>query len=136
MLRGQIVENKIIDKATEFVKRIFENDYSGHDYFHTLRVYKMATNIAMKENGNLEIVQFAALLHDVDDIKLSPETHENKDKGVGFLRENNVGEDIIQSICQIIGEISFAGKDSVTPQTLEGKCVQDADRLRNIEKII
>lgn len=135
MLRGQIVENTIIDKATEFVKRIFENDYSGHDYFHTLRVYKMATNIAMKENANLEIVQLVALLHDVDDIKLSPETHENKDKAVGFLRENNVGEDIIQSICQIIGEISFAGKDSVTPQTLEGKCVQDADRLDAIGAI-
>lgn len=129
------MENTIIDKATEFVKKIFENDYSGHDYFHTMRVYKMATNIAMKENANLEIVQLAALLHDVDDIKLSPETHENKDKAVGFLRENNVAEDIIQSICQIIDEISFAGKDSVIPKTLEGKCVQDADRLDAIGAI-
>ncbi len=129
------MKNTIIDKATEFVKKIFENDYSGHDYFHTMRVCKMATRIAMKENANLEIVQLAALLHDVDDIKLSPETHENKDKTVGFLKENNVGEDIIESICQIIDEISFAGTDSVVPHTLEGKCVQDADRLDAIGAI-
>lgn len=119
----------VIDAAIEYVKNFFANDYSGHDYFHTLRVYKMATNIANEENANLEIVQLAALLHDVDDIKLSPETHANKDNAVNFLLQHYVDENKLQNICQIISEISFAGKDSVIPESLEGKCVQDADRL-------
>lgn len=119
----------VIDAAIEYVKNFFANDYSGHDYFHTLRVYKMATNIAIEENANLEIVQLAALLHDVDDIKLSRETHANKDNAVNFLRQHCVEENKIRQICQIISEISFAGKDSVIPESLEGKCVQDADRL-------
>lgn len=36
----------IINDALEFVRNTFNDDYSGHDYFHTLRVYKMATRIA------------------------------------------------------------------------------------------
>ena len=123
------MENTLITNALNFAKQIFENDFSGHDYFHTLRVYKMATKLAIEENTNLEIVQLVAILHDVDDIKLSPQTSENKDNARRFLKANNVDEPTINHICEIIGEISFAGKDSVVPETIEGKCVQDADRL-------
>ena len=129
------MENRLISLAIDYVKQIFENDYSGHDFFHTFRVYKMATNIALKENANIEIVQLSALLHDVDDIKLSPETHVKKDRAVNFLRKNEVDEKTIHIICQIINEISFAGIDSEIPESIEGKCVQDADRLDAIGAI-
>lgn len=119
----------IIEQALSYVQKFFEKDFSGHDYFHTLRVFKMATHIAMEEKANLKIVQLAALLHDVDDRKISPETTVTKDNTRRFLAENNVAEETINHICQIIEEISYAGKDSVAPTTLEGKCAQDADRL-------
>ena len=125
----------IIDDAIAFVKRVFQGDYSGHDFFHTLRVYKMATRIAEKENADLLTVQLAALLHDVDDIKLSPATHANKDRAVDFLREHDASEEMIRSICEIIGEVSFKGTDTTVPKTIEGKCVQDADRLDAIGAI-
>ena len=129
------MQKEIINRALEYVKKIFENDYSGHDYFHTFRVFRMATHIATKENANLEIAQLAALLHDVDDIKLSPETHAEKTNARSFLAANNIDEIMICEICQIIDEISYAGNDSVIPKTLEGKCVQDADRLDAIGAI-
>lgn len=119
----------IVNEAIEFVRNIFKDDYSGHDYFHTLRVYKMATRIAEQEDANLMVVQLAALLHDVDDIKLSPETHANKDRAVAFLREHGISEAMIKTICEIIGEVSFRGTDSTVPGTIEGRCMQDADRL-------
>lgn len=125
----------IIEKALVFVKEYFAREFSGHDYFHTLRVYKMATHIAERENADLETVQLAALLHDVDDRKLSPETCENKDNARRFLIENGVNSETVNEIVKIIGEISFAGKDSVAPSTLEGKCAQDADRLDAIGAI-
>lgn len=129
------MDKTIINDALEFVKNTFNDDYSGHDYFHTLRVYKMAARIAEQENANLMIVQLAALLHDVDDIKLSPETYENKDKAAAFLRKHDISEEMIKTICNIIEEVSFRGTDSVAPETIEGKCVQDADRLDAIGAI-
>lgn len=123
------MDKTIIDDAQEYVRKVFENDYSGHDYFHTLRVYNMAVRIASQENADMIVVQLAALLHDVDDIKLSPETHANKDRAAAFLKEHNLPGKIIKTVCDIIDEVSFRGKDSVVPKTVEGKCVQDADRL-------
>lgn len=125
----RFMDKVIINNAVEFVRNTFKDDHSGHDYFHTLRVYKMSTKIAEQENANLAIVQLAALLHDVDDIKLSPETHANKGRANAFLRKHNVSETMIKTICDIIDEVSFKGTDSITPKTIEGMCVQDADRL-------
>lgn len=126
---------ELIEKALAFVEEFFAQDYSGHDYFHTLRVFKMATHIATEERADLKIVQLAALLHDVDDRKLSPQTCAEKANARRFLAENQVDAATIEQICHIIGEISYAGKDSVTPDSLEGKCVQDADRLDAIGAI-
>ena len=60
----------IIELATEYVKNFFKDDHSGHDYYHTMRVYNLAKNIADFEKCEKEIVYLGALLHDVDDIKL------------------------------------------------------------------
>lgn len=119
----------MIENAIKYVKQIFADDYSGHDYYHTMRVYRLAVQIAERENADMLIVQLAALLHDVDDVKLSPETYATKKNAVGFMESNGVDKDIINAVCKIIEEVSFAGTGSVEPGTIEGKCVQDADRL-------
>ncbi len=123
------MNESIIKNAYSYVEKMFENDFSGHDCFHTYRVCRTAKIIAENEEANVIIVQLAALLHDVDDIKLSPGTYANKERAKAFLIENGVDESTIQNICEIISEVSFAGKDSIIPKTIEGKCVQDADRL-------
>lgn len=108
---------------------------SDHDYYHTIRVYKLATKIAKQENADVKIVQLAALLHDVDDIKLSPDTYVTKKNAVDFMTINKIDGKRIEAVCKIIDEVSFAGTDSVVPDTIEGKCVQDADRLDAIGAI-
>ena len=127
------MQNELIARTAAYVKEKFENEYSGHDWFHTLRVFRTATRIAEAEGADAETVQLAALLHDVDDRKLSPETYEDKANARIFLSANNVDESRIDEICRIIGEISFA--ENCVPSTLEGKCVQDADRLDAIGAI-
>lgn len=119
----------MIENAIKYVKQIFADDCSGHDYHHTMRVCRLAVQIAKKENADLLIVQLAALLHDVDDAKLSPETYDTKKNAVDFMESNGVDNEIIEAVCKVIEEVSFVGTDSVVPSTIEGKCVQDADRL-------
>ena len=124
----------MIEKAMEYARQIFAGDGSGHDFDHTLRVYHMAVRIAREEGADVQMVALAALLHDVDDHKLSPETCEHKDRAVAFLREQGVDEQKIHSIVEIISQISFSAGNG-RPSTLEGMCVQDADRLDAIGAI-
>ena len=125
---------KVIEQAKIYVKEKFENEFNGHDYFHTLRVFKLATYIAEMEGANVEIAQLSALLHDVDDRKISPETYESQANARHFLSSNGVDDETIDNICKIIREISFGSNDAI-PTSLEGQCVQDADRLDAIGAI-
>lgn len=124
----------MIKKAMDFARDVFAGDASGHDFDHTLRVYHMATRLAIEEGADLQIVQLAALLHDVDDRKLSPETYEGKLRAVNFLKENGLENEKIQEIIDIISRISFSAQ-LPPPESIEGKCVRDADRLDAIGAI-
>ena len=57
------------DNEKRFIKSIFSGDSSGHDYYHTIRVYKLATKIAKQENAAVKTVRMAALLQDDEDNK-------------------------------------------------------------------
>lgn len=129
------MEQAIIHDAIEFVREQFRDDFSGHDYYHTERVYRLALQIAQAEGGDLFVVSLAALLHDLDDRKLSPETHATKGKALAFMRGHDLPEDIIQAVVEIIKRLSFAGDGADVPDTLEGQIVQDADRLDAIGAI-
>ena len=119
----------LIKKAIEFAKDRFQNDSSGHDFYHTLRVFRLASKIAGQEGGNLEIVHLAALLHDVDDSKLFGGAAGESKIARRFLTENDCAKETVNLICQIISKISFKGTDTLAPESIEGKIVQDADRL-------
>ena len=124
----------LIEKALVYVKEEFEKEFSGHDYFHTLRVFRLTTRIAELEGADVMVAQLAAILHDVDDRKISPETYNTQANARRFLLSNGVDADTVERICLIIREISFGANDSA-PSTPEGKCAQDADRLDAIGAI-
>lgn len=93
----------------------------------------MATKLAEKEGADVFIVQLASLLHDVDDIKLSPQTYKNKANAISFMKSQNLSNEICEQVCQIIEQVSFS--NGIIPTSLEAKCVQDTDRLDAIGAI-
>lgn len=103
----------------------------GHDWSHVNRVRKLAVHIGTKEKANLFIVELAALLHDVADYKFYKGN--NKIGGhvaAQWLKKNNINAATIKQITYIIDNIAFKGaKVKYTMQSLEGKIVQDADKL-------
>ena len=125
----------ITERALAYAREIFAGDASGHDYWHTFRVWKLARRLAEAEGADIATAELAALLHDVDDAKLSPETCEGKLRARRFLEGEGIAEREILRILHIIGQVSYKGSDSETPDSLEGMCVQDADRLDAIGAI-
>lgn len=127
--RDESVKESIIERAKDYVSTMFAQDFSGHDVHHTIRVYEMALRLAEEEGADCFVVGLAALLHDVDDAKLFPEMSVNNGNAVSFLIRESLDETIFARICTILKEVSYRGGDHRIPTTIEGKCVQDADRL-------
>ena len=123
--------SSIIDKTCKFVEDKLSGDGSGHDWWHIFRVWTLAKKIAVEEKAQAEIVELGALLHDIADWKF----HDGDDS-IGpaiareFLNNHNVEPNLSDSVIEIISTVSYKGAGVATPmKTLEGKIVQDADRL-------
>ena len=121
----------LIEKTSVFVKQTLADSEGGHDWFHTLRVYKNALHIAQGEKSNVMVVALGALLHDIADSKF----HDG-DESVGpalareFLEREGAEEELIEAVILIIENISFKGGNKVSEYTSpELQIVQDADRL-------
>ncbi|HJJ35916.1 MAG TPA: HD domain-containing protein [Methanocorpusculum sp.] len=122
-----------LSSLLEKVQALFAGDASGHDAAHSIRVYRMACRIADEESCDRDIVVLAALLHDADDVKLfSTEDYANARR---IMTEEGVPASIQVRVIDAISTVSFKGTDTQTPHTIEGKIVQDADRLDAIGAI-
>ncbi len=123
----------IIEEAKNYIQELFKNNYGGHDADHTMHVYHNALMIARKEQCDMEIVCLAALLHDADDHKLFHTV--NNANARRFLENNGVDPEKTEKIIEAVNSVSFSQNRGKKPSTIEGKIVQDADRLDAIGAI-
>jgi len=123
--------NTFIEQTVLFVKQRLANAEAGHDWFHVERVWKNAKLILKKEKANAEIVELAALLHDIADSKfhdgdeeIGPAIAEN------FLLSIGVSHKAAEHVANIIRYMSFKSSlGTVLFRSKEMEIVQDADRL-------
>lgn len=121
-------DQKMINDAIDYMARLLGGNSGGHDAAHSVRVYENALKIAEKEPAcDMTVVALASILHDVDDHKLFDSV--NNDNARKFLMGKNVPSGKIEEICSVINSVSFSKNRGKKPETIEGKIVQDADRL-------
>jgi len=114
------------------VKTMMAKNDPAHDFEHVLRVYANAERICKKEKADKKLVLTAALLHDIVSLQKSDprsKTSSTKSavKAKKILQKLLYSYEEIKIIINAIENHSFS--KNKTPKTLEGKILQDADRL-------
>ena len=122
---------KVLDLIKNEVIDIIDND-PAHDFEHVMRVYNNAKKIVKKEKANQKLVLSAVLLHDIVSYPKSSKRSkfssiDSAKKSKIILKKYGFSKEEIIIISDAIVEHSFS--QNMVPQTLEGKILQDADRL-------
>jgi len=136
-MQHQPANQKILDETVVFVKTTLADAEGGHDWWHTYRVWQNAKHIAKESEVDMQVVELAALLHDIADAKFH-----NGDESVGparaaeFLNNQGVEAGTIDHIVNIIRHMSFKNSFEENVWTSpEMQVLQDADRLDAIGAI-
>ncbi|MFB5615053.1 MAG: HD domain-containing protein [Candidatus Nitrosomaritimum yanchengensis] len=127
----------VLDSLKNEIKLKISND-SAHDFEHIMRVYKNAQKICKNEKVNPKLVLCAVLLHDIisypkSDKRSKLSSIKSAEASTKILKKYDFTEDEIQIISEAIRDHSFS--QNKTPKTIEGKILQDADRLDAIGAI-
>lgn len=105
----------------------------SHDADHTIRVLKMARHIAATEKAKIDVVEYAALLHDIG--------REAETRSKGKLDHAEIGSEMAKEILstqgfdpvfvQHVAECirSHRAKGKIVPKSPEAMVLYDADKL-------
>jgi uncharacterized protein len=120
-----------LDSLKDEVKELTKHD-SAHDFEHIMRVYKNAEKICKQEKVNKNLVLTSILLHDVvsypkSDKRSKMSSIHSAKKSKLILKKYDYSDVEIMIISNAIRDHSFS--QNKTPETMEGKILQDADRL-------
>ncbi|WP_166241834.1 HD domain-containing protein [Paenibacillus turpanensis] len=116
--------------AEEKVREALGHDKSGHDWNHIRRVANAAWRLAKLEGADPFVCRLAALFHDMIDDKLVDNVEKATDELFHWMKGNGVDVSVRGHVIEIISTMSYrGGVNRPAMKTLEGKVVQDADRL-------
>lgn len=122
---------------SEYIHSLESAD-AAHDAAHVQRVAVNAVKFAKLENANLEIILPAVWLHDCVTVAKDSELRSQASQLSAKQAEKlllgwNYPTQHIQAIKHAIAAHSYSAK--ITPETLEAKIIQDADRIDSIGAI-
>lgn len=116
--------------TVEFAKALYSRNHTMHAFDHVLRVTALAETIGLEERASLEIVRTASLLHDI--AKSEPNHHIVGAQHARMLL-HDMPRPFVEAVSHCIEAHSF--RIPPEPQTIEAKCLCDADKLDAIGAI-
>ncbi len=129
-VRLKDAQTQSFDQLTTKVRKLQTGEATGHDWFHTQRVLAVSREIAKQENCDMEIVQAAALLHDVADHKFG---YTKQSRGMllrQLMTEAEFPAEFQEKVIEVVESISFSeGVPCRESLRKESDVVKDADRL-------
>jgi len=130
---------ELIARTETFVQEQLASCDGSHDWWHIHRVRATARGLALEEGADSEIVELAALLHDVKDWKYSGDPDAGANACAEWLQSQGYPTDRTEVIVDIVKNMGFknelGGSVAGRQLSVEFKCVQDADRLDAIGAI-
>ena len=118
------------------IRQLYTAGDAAHDFDHVLRVTEMGTRIAKAEGADVEVVRAAALLHDVPVEGSRRSAHHMAAAAFAaeYLQAAGMEAPRIDKVVHCIQAHRYRVR-SIQPQTLEAKCLYDADKLDSIGAI-
>jgi uncharacterized protein len=120
----------LLELARQFMADEGSED-AAHDYDHLVRVITLADKIQASEGGDLSTIWAAVALHDIGQER--ERRHGGDHASIGaelaalLLKDTPFPQDSIPAVQQAIREHRMTG--GLTPQTLEGRILYDADKI-------
>ncbi len=124
------IRAKVWERASSFYPA---NDWA-HGRSHIERVIRAATEIGTQEGADLDVIELAAILHDIFEYK---ETHSSNEglrheiqgaqEARRILKSLGIPDEITERVCHCIE--AHRKRTGPEPRTVEAKCLFDADKL-------
>jgi uncharacterized protein len=126
----------LFDNVRKEARNYFPAARGSHDWDHTERVLRLCLRIGKKENADLEILELAAVLHDIgrpeEDRTSGKVCHSEAGAALArkILAAHGVEDEKIARVVHCIETHRFRKK--TVPATKEAKILFDADKLDSI----
>jgi uncharacterized protein len=141
----QMVRNRYL--AVDEARQLYLTGDAAHDFDHVWRVTQLATHLAQIEGADVDVVQLAALLHDVP-VPGGAHGSEPADSHAARLAHHLAAAAYAKAllhkrgllaaqVAQVVHciEAHRFRDQAIQPATIEAQCLYDADKLDSIGAI-
>jgi putative nucleotidyltransferase with HDIG domain len=116
------------------VRDLVKNEAEEADWkYHIAPVVKYAKKLAKILNANEEVVELAALLHDIGRLRFGGENHDvtGIPEAEKILTEHNAPQEVIDEVKHCIE--SHRGSKDISPKTTIAKIIANADAMAHFD---
>ncbi len=126
------MDHRLVGAIEEFAYNAIRLGKRGaHSYEHTLRVRQLSLLIGQKEGADLEVLEAAALLHDIgrpeEEVTGASHAEVGANMAVAFLATTAFPKTKLSQVAKAIRTHRFS--ENKPPESLEGEILSDADKL-------